>query len=87
MREAAAFQAIDGGQAMDCEKALAAVARELAVELRLTDLVDLVTFIRTDNHPNINDLVNSSAELYLKPGTLCTAGRRKSTCAGPAVLR
>jgi hypothetical protein len=29
-----------------------------------------VTFIRTENHPNINDLVNSSAELYLKPGTL-----------------
>ena len=33
-------------------------------------MVDLITFIRTENHPNINDLVNSSAELYLKPGTL-----------------
>ena len=56
--------------AADREKALAAVAKELAAELRLTDVLDLVTFIRTDNHPNINDLVNSSAELYLKPGTL-----------------
>jgi len=52
------------------ERALASVARELAGELRLTDVVDLIAFIRTDNHPNINDLVNSSAELYLKPGTL-----------------
>jgi hypothetical protein len=55
---------------VDREKALAAVAKELAAELRLTDVVDLITFIRTENHPNINDLVNSSAELYLKPGTL-----------------
>ena len=55
---------------VDREKALAAVAKELAAELRLTDVVDLIAFIRTDNHPNINDLVNSSAELYLKPGTL-----------------
>jgi hypothetical protein len=56
--------------AADRERALAAVAKELAAELRLTDVVDLITFIRTDNHPNISDLVNSSAELYLKPGTL-----------------
>ena len=55
---------------VDREKALASVAKELAAELRLTDVVDLITFIRTENHPNINDLVNSSAELYLKPGTL-----------------
>jgi len=55
---------------VDREKALAAVAKELAAELRLTDVVDLIAFIRTDNHPNISDLVNSSAELYLKPGTL-----------------
>jgi len=56
--------------AADRERALADVAKELAAELRLTDVVDLITFIRTENHPNINDLVNSSAELYLKPGTL-----------------
>jgi hypothetical protein len=52
------------------EAALANAAREFAAELRLTDVVDLITFIRTENHPNINDLVNSSAELYFKPGTL-----------------
>jgi hypothetical protein len=55
---------------VDREKALATVAKELAAELRLTDVIDLIAFIRTENHPNISDLVNSSAELYLKPGTL-----------------
>jgi len=60
----------EGSHATDRERALAMVAKELAAELRLTDVVDLITFIRTENHPNINDLVNSSAELYLKPGTL-----------------
>jgi hypothetical protein len=54
----------------ESEKALAAAAKEFAAELRLTDVVDLITFIRTENHPNLNDLVNSSAELYFKPGTL-----------------
>lgn len=59
----------DAGDA-ESEKAFAAAAAELAAELRMTDLVDLITFIRTENHPNLNDLVNSSAELYFKPGTL-----------------
>ena len=54
----------------ESEKALATAAKEFAAELRLTDIVDLITFIRTENHPNLNDLVNSSAELYFKPGTL-----------------
>jgi hypothetical protein len=58
------------GHSAESEKALAAAARELAAELRLTDLVDLITFIRTENHPNLSDLVSSSAELYFKPGTL-----------------
>ncbi len=52
------------------ERALALAAKEFAAELRLTDVVDLIAFIRTENHANLNDLVNSSAELYFKPGTL-----------------
>lgn len=66
----AAILADDMGESADRERALASVARELASELRLTDVVDLITFIRTENHPNIADLVASSTELYLKPGTL-----------------
>ena len=60
----------DDEDSAESERALAAAAKEFAAELRLTDVVDLITFIRTENHPNINDLVNSSAELYFKPGTL-----------------
>lgn len=53
------------------ETALAEAVKELAGELRLTDVVDLIAFVRTENHPNLGDLVNSSAELYFKPGSLC----------------
>jgi hypothetical protein len=53
------------------ETALAGAVKEFAGELRLTEIVDLITFIRTENHPNIGDLVNSSAELYFEPGSLC----------------
>jgi hypothetical protein len=59
-----------GEDTAEGERALAAAAKEFAAELRLTDVVDLITFIRTENHANLNDLVNSSAELYFKPGTL-----------------
>ena len=57
-------------QSTESEKALASAAKELAAELRLTDIVDLIAFIRTEHHPNLIDLVSSSAELYFKPGTL-----------------
>ena len=60
----------ENSETAESERALAVAARELAAELRLTDVLDLVTFIRTENHANLNDLVNSSAELYFKPGTL-----------------
>jgi hypothetical protein len=52
------------------EKALADGLKDVAAELRLVDVVDLITFIRTENHPNIGDLVNSSVELFFKEDTL-----------------
>lgn len=51
------------------EVALAEGVKELASELRLVDVVDLVTFIRSERFANIANLVNSSAELYYKPST------------------
>ncbi|HWT30891.1 MAG TPA: hypothetical protein VN240_07680 [Propylenella sp.] len=42
----------------------------VAAELRLIDVVELITFVRTENHPNLGDLVNSSVELFFKPGVL-----------------
>jgi hypothetical protein len=44
--------------------------QSVAAELLLIDLVDLVTYIRTEQFSNLEDLVNSSVELLFKPGTL-----------------
>jgi hypothetical protein len=44
--------------------------KSVAAELLLIDLVDLVTYIRTEQFSNLEDLVNSSVELLFKPGTL-----------------
>jgi len=51
-------------------KAIADNVRDVAAELRLIDLADFVTFIHREQYANIQDLVNSSIELYFKHGTL-----------------
>jgi hypothetical protein len=53
------------------EKALADGIKEIAAELRLIDVADFIAYIRTEQFANIEDLVNSSAELFFKNGTLC----------------
>jgi hypothetical protein len=55
---------------LEREKALADGLRDVAAELRLIDATDLVAFLRTGQFGNIANLVNSSTELYFKPGTL-----------------
>jgi hypothetical protein len=55
---------------LEREKALADGLRDVASELRLIDAADLIVFIRTEQFGNIGNLVNSSTELYYKPGTL-----------------
>ncbi|WP_246206207.1 hypothetical protein [Propylenella binzhouense] len=52
------------------ERALTEALREVADELRLIDVADLVAFVRFERYANIADLVNSSVELLFKPGTL-----------------
>src|SRR5262245_66446014 len=56
--------------AIEREKALADGLRDVAAELRLIDAADLIAYIRTEQLGNIANLVNSSTELYYKPGTL-----------------
>jgi hypothetical protein len=51
-------------------KALADALKEVAGELRLVDLADFVTFIHEEQFANIQDIVNSSIELFFKHGTL-----------------
>lgn len=52
------------------EKILADGIGEVVAELRLVEVVDYVAFLRMDYLGNIADIVNSSAQLYLKAGTL-----------------
>jgi hypothetical protein len=52
------------------EKIIAESVVDVATELRLADVSDLMLFIRCDQTANIEDLVNSSTELYFKNGTL-----------------
>ncbi|RYB03034.1 hypothetical protein [Lichenibacterium ramalinae] len=47
--------------------------REVAADLRTIDTVDLVSFIRFGSFGAIEDLVQSSAELFFKHGTLVSA--------------
>jgi hypothetical protein len=52
------------------EEMLADVVRSLACELRLIEVGDLINYIQNQSFANLQDLVNSSAELYFRSGTL-----------------
>lgn len=47
--------------------------REIAAELRLIEVGDLIAYIHGEQFANIEDLVNSSTELYFKEGTMSFA--------------
>jgi len=53
-----------------CERIIANAMVGVATELRLADASELIRMIRCDQAANIADLVNSSAELFFKEGTL-----------------
>jgi hypothetical protein len=55
---------------LDNEKALADGLEDVTAELRLIDPIDLFAFLRTEQFGNVESLVNSSTELYFKPGTV-----------------
>jgi len=52
------------------ERILADALVDVASELRLTDVAELINLIRNDESANIADLVNSSTELFYKRGTM-----------------
>jgi hypothetical protein len=56
--------------AREREKALAEGMREVASELRLIEPADFIAFIRTEQFGNLRNLVNSSSEMFFKPGTI-----------------
>lgn len=55
---------------LERERALAAGIREVVAELRLVEVADYIAFLRLEHYGNIADIINSSSELYLKPGVL-----------------
>ena len=52
------------------EEIIANAMVDVAKELRLADLSELVLLIRSEQAANIADLVNSSSELFFRSGTL-----------------
>ena len=52
------------------ERVLARGIADVATEMRLVDLGNLVEMIQNDQATNISDFVNSSTELYFRPGVL-----------------
>jgi hypothetical protein len=71
------------------EKIIAEAIVGVATELRLADVSDLMVFIRNEQTANIEDLVNSSTELYFRNGTLkyaLVAGCSVRWDAAPTIL-
>lgn len=50
--------------------ALVCAFAPVAAELRLVDAADYIAYIHQEKFANIHDLVNSSVELFFRPGTL-----------------
>jgi len=66
---------------LERERLLAEGIRDVASELRMIEAVDLVTFVRSEQFANLKSLVNSSTELFFKPGTISFG------CSGDVDLR
>lgn len=55
---------------VELPNALAKAFEPVAAELRLVDVADFIAYIHAEKFANIHDIVNSSVELFFKPGTL-----------------
>ncbi|MBB4199385.1 hypothetical protein GGD83_003200 [Rhodoblastus sphagnicola] len=64
-----------------CEQALAEALADVATELRLVNVIDLIGYVHGQRYANIEDLIHSSAELYFKQGAL------RYACAADADVR
>jgi hypothetical protein len=57
------------GRFPDLEKQINDSLKEVALELRSVDVIDLASYIHTLKLGNVGDLINSALELYFKPQT------------------
>ena len=53
------------------EKTLAHGIKDVVAEICLTDASIIIAYICNNLHANVEDLIDSSTELYFKEGTLC----------------
>ena len=54
----------------DRERIIGSALSHFAGELKLINVADFVAYIRTEKYGNIENLVNSAAELYFMPESL-----------------
>lgn len=57
------------GHFPDLERQINDSLKEVALELRSVDVIDLASYIHTLKLGNVGDLINSALELYFKPQT------------------
>ncbi len=55
---------------LDGERIIGNALIDVASELRLTDVAELINLIRNDEAANLADLINSSTELFYRSGAL-----------------
>lgn len=80
--------ALDMEEFAETERTLGEALRDFATELRLAEAADFAAFIRIGHMANLQNLVQSSAEVYFKPGTLELAEPGElelSWCAPPLI--
>lgn len=70
MTSRSAFSAMGPVPLAEIERTLGTGLKDVASELRLVDAADFAAFIRIGHMANLRSLVQSSAELHFKPGTL-----------------
>ena len=70
MTSQSAFSAMSPVPLAEIERTLGTGLKDVASELRLVDAADFAAFIRIGHMANLRSLVQSSAELHFKPGTL-----------------
>jgi hypothetical protein len=58
------------GRFFEFERQINDAMKEVALELRSIDVIDLASYIHTLKLANVGDLINSALELYFKPQTL-----------------
>lgn len=57
------------GRYPEFERQINESLKEVALELRSVDVIDLASYIHTLKLANVGDLINSALELYFKPNT------------------